>query len=385
MDEKKRILILTCSHGSGHKMVAQTLKDTFDPSKCEVFVRDLFNEISPTVNHLIEKCYLLSYTIGKDFYKKLYYGAEKSTTQDSLYKLWTLTQNTLMRMVEEIHPDCIVNTYMYTITAILNDKGYLDLPIYTVVTDFCIPAAWIHPATTKYYVACDNVVNTLVADGIPQSRIKRTGIPIRPSFYKHCDRRATAEKYGLNPHKHTLLICAGTHGVLKDLKRITTTLSRDEDLQTVVICGRNKKLFQELKALNHENIVVLGFVSDIHELYRFSDIMVTKPGGITLSEVVVTQLPTILYQPTPGQEGENAQWFQHKNAAVIANTPTELIVAIQNLKGNEVKQYAMKHALKEMYYGRAAQCIADDIYTDLTSNHCQNQFLDTPKVIPKEA
>ncbi|MDD4690643.1 MGDG synthase family glycosyltransferase [Eubacterium aggregans] len=363
--EKKRILILTCSHGSGHRMVAETLKDCFESRGCNVFVRDLFNEMSHPINVFLEKSYLLSYNIGRGFYKWIYYDFEKQASQNSLKKLWKVTQRALIRILNEVQPDCIVNTYMYTITTILKEQDYLKLPIYTVVTDFCIPAAWMHPATTKYYVACQNVEDTLVSHGTPSDHIVKTGIPVRSAFYHPCDKAEIARKYGLDPKRQTLLICAGTHGVLKDLGSICADIQRHDDLQTIVICGRNKHLYNELSAQRFQNTTILGFVSDIHELYYLADMMVTKPGGITLSEVVVTGLPTILYKPTPGQEGENAQWFKNQGAAIVAENPLELRLAIEHLKGNEFKQYTMKTALKKMYYGEAASRISEDVLTDL--------------------
>jgi processive 1,2-diacylglycerol beta-glucosyltransferase len=374
--EKKRILILTCSHGSGHMMVANTLKDSFESQGCQVSVRDLFNEMNHAVNLFLGKSYLLSYTIGRDFYKKMYYGFEKDNHQNTIHKLWVFTQKALFRMISEFQPDCIVNTYMYTVTSILKEKNYLNIPIYTVITDFCAPAAWIHPATNKYYVACDKVRDTLLAGGIPEGHIVETGIPVRSEFYHNPSRKAVAAKYGLDPRKQTLLICAGTHGVLKDIGTMCDDIDQQDDLQTVVICGKNKKLFNELTSKGYKHILILGFTSDIHELYHFADLMVTKPGGITLSEVVVTALPTILYKPTPGQEGENAEWFKKMGAAVVAENPLEVSLAIRHLKGNEIQQYAMKMALKNMYFGHSASLITEDILADLPSS--QPEFFEMP-------
>ena len=77
MFEPKKILILTCSHGSGHKMVAQTLKESFEARGHLVSVEDLFDKTNPTLNRMIEKSYLLSYSIGSSFYERVYYDVEE--------------------------------------------------------------------------------------------------------------------------------------------------------------------------------------------------------------------------------------------------------------------------------------------------------------------
>ncbi|MDO4289231.1 MAG: glycosyltransferase [Eubacterium sp.] len=361
----KKILILTCSHGSGHQMVTQALKEYFLARGCEVFARDLFHDTNAVVNRIIEKSYLLSYNIGSLFYKKMYYDMEKRAHGPFISKLWTLTRHTLLKMIDTLQPDCIINAYPYTISSMLKPEHYPDIPVFTVVTDFCIPAAWEHKNTDKFYVACDKVEESLLRFGIDPRRILKTGIPIRPEFYHAYDRQRLLEKYHLSPDKKTLILCAGTYGVLKNTARICKRLDAFDDLQTVVICGKNRSLYHSLSSLDLKHTQVLGFVKNIYELYHCGDMMITKPGGITLSEVVATRIPLILYRPVPGQEGENADWFKKQGAAVIARTEPELLVAIEALKNNEVQQFAMKNALAKMDYGCSAQLIADDILSQL--------------------
>ena len=361
----KKILILTCSHGSGHQMVTQALKEAFLARECQVYARDLFHDTNAFVNKIIEKSYLLSYNIGSLFYKKIYYDMERNAHGSFVSKLWSLTRRTLLKMIDELQPDCIINAYPYTISSILKPEHYPDIPVFTVVTDFCIPAAWEHKNTDKFYVACDNVEHSLLRFGIDPRRIKKTGIPIRPEFYKTYDRRRLFEKYHLAPDKKTLILFAGTYGVLKNTAELCRKLDAFEALQTVVICGKNRALYHSLSALALKQTQILGFVKNIYELYRCGDLMITKPGGITLSEVVATKIPLILYRPVPGQEGENADWFRRQGAAVVARTEAELLLAVDALKDNEVKQYAMKNALAKMDYGRSADLIADDILGQL--------------------
>jgi len=367
MSKPKRILILTCSHGSGHQMVAASLKDCFESMGHHVFVQDLFNETNPGLNRLIEKSYLLSYTIGSSFYQRMYYDMEEGAHGKFIYNLWHLTDKTLLRMIEDFKPDCIINTYPYTISSIMKKSYYPDIPVFSVVTDYCIPKAWMHEDTDGYYVACDNVENALLANGFTGSQILKTGIPIREAFYRKESRLQLIKKYGLNPNKTTLIIFAGTYGVLKNIKEVCFRTDSLENLQTLVICGKNRSLQRELNLENFKNTKIFGYVSDIHEFYSIGDLMVTKPGGITLSEVIEKKIPVILYNPTPGQEGENAQWFKEQGAAIVTNTTSELILAIESLKDNQIKRFSMKNILGKMQYGHATTLIATDILTKLNS------------------
>jgi len=369
MSQFKRILILSCSHGSGHKMVAASLKEGFESLGHTVSVKDLFNETNPALNRFIEKSYLLSYTIGSGFYQRMYYDMEEGAHGKFIYNLWHLTDKTLLGLVDDFQPDCIINTYPYTISSIMKKDNYPDIPVFSVVTDFCIPKAWMHKDTDGYYVSCDNVEASLLAEGFSKSQILKTGIPIRETFYHNENRLQLMKKHGLDPRKKTLIIFAGTYGILKNMKEVCTRTDSLANLQTIVICGKNRSLQRELNLEYFKNTKIFGYVSDIHEFYSIGDIMVTKPGGITLSEVVEKKIPVILYNPAPGQEGENAQWFKQQGAAVVTNTTSELILAIESLKDNEIKRFSMKGNLEKMQYGHATTLITKDILYRLNSEN----------------
>ncbi|WP_414733839.1 MGDG synthase family glycosyltransferase [Acetobacterium carbinolicum] len=365
MLKPKKILILTCSHGSGHKMVAQTLKESFEARGHLVCVEDLFDKTNPTLNRMIEKSYLLSYSIGSSFYERVYYDVEEYAHNKFMYNLWHLTSKALLKMIEQFKPDCIINTYGYTISAILKKENYPHIKLFTVVTDFCIPKPWIHQDIDRYYVACENVEETLIKEEIPQEKILKTGIPVRDAFYARENRNRILSKYNLDSHKKILIIFAGTYGVLKNIKEICQQADKMDNLQTVVICGKNLHLQQELEQENLTNTRIFGFVPDIHEFYSVGDLMVTKPGGITLSEVVTKKIPVILYNPTPGQEGENAQWFKSQGAAVVAHNFNELVLAIDALKENDIKRFSIKNNLGRIYNGHATNLITQDVLTQL--------------------
>ncbi len=361
----KRILILTCSHGSGHTMVAQTLKESFEAQGHHVSTQDLFDKTNPTLNRMIEKSYLLSYSIGSSFYERIYYDVEENAHKKFMYNLWHFTEKTLLKMIDAFKPDCIINTYPYTISSILKKDNYPNIKLFTVVTDFCIPKSWIHHDTDRYYVACENVENTLISEGIPKEKILKTGIPIRDAFYNKENRLAIINKYHLDPNKKTLIIFAGTYGVLRNINELCQRTDTIDNLQTVVICGKNQNLRHELEAQNFTNTKIFGFVDTIHEFYSIGDLMVTKPGGITLSEVVVKKVPVILYNPTPGQEGENALWFKQQGAAVVANNMSELFLAIEALKDNDIKRFSMKNRLSHIDNGHSTALITKDILKQL--------------------
>lgn len=369
---KKRILILTCSHGTGHKMVASTLSDALIKRGCETYIHDLFDEVNAPLNRLFGKAYLLSYGIGRGAYEKLYDRIDDKPNTKGISFFWDLTKKKMLELVNTIEPDAIINTYGYVISSMLKESHYPHIPVVSVVTDFCVPSPWAHPATDRYYVACDNVTDRLKELGVLDNRILETGIPIRDIFEETIDRNDVAQKYGLDPDKKTLLIFAGTYGVLKNLPQICKSIDEQTDLQTIVVCGKNKKLYDKLNRESFNNTRILGYVSEINELYRFCHLMITKPGGISLSEAATTAVPVILYRPTPGQEMENAKWFEKKNAAVIVNNEDQLMLAVKALNNNDIQKQRMKNNMSRIGHHHAASVIADDLLQLMNGQYHQN-------------
>lgn len=352
---------MTCSHGSGHRMVAQTLKTQYEEIGCTVEVFDIFNEYNRLLNIGMEKLYLLSYKpFISRIYGYLYYLAGQDVDKSLDHTFYSLFKDIVVNVISGFQPDLIVNTYNHR-TVFLNKEEYFpEIPLVSVVTEFTLPSFWVHENNDKYYLACSQTKERLLQTGTPEEKIMVTGIPVRKNFKEKNNLQELKKKYNLDPNKKTLVIFAGTFGVLKNLNKICDGLDKIKDLQTLVICGLNKKLYNKLSKRNYKNIHVERYISDIQEIYEIGDFMVTKPGGTVLSEVVVTKMPVILYDPVPGQELENAQIFEKEGAALIANSYTEVLAQIYYLKNNDKKLTEMKKNLERMNYGDSTELIVRD-------------------------
>jgi processive 1,2-diacylglycerol beta-glucosyltransferase len=124
-------------------------------------------------------------------------------------------------------------------------------------------------------------------------------------------------------------------------------------------------LKQKLESLGLRNLRVFGFVEDIHELYKIACCMITKPGGITLTEALSVQLPLIIIKPVPGQEKENALYFEKKGAAIIAYNSYQIINSTVDLINNPELLSAMRKNMKKMYNKSSSDRIVDDVLGSL--------------------
>ncbi len=351
---------MTCSHGSGHRMIANTLKEKYEELGCEVLVFDIFNEYSRLMNVMMEKLYLLSYKPVIDkIYGYLYHSTDKEDG-DSLDRFYALFKDIVVNIITGFNPDLIVNTYNHRSVPLFKNTYYPDIPLISVITEYTLPSFWVHDSNDKFYVACDTTKERLENHGISPEKIAVTGIPVRENFERKLDKAELYEKYGLDPNKKTLVIFAGTYGVLKQLERICQGVDQFEGLQTIVVCGLNHKLYKKLTKRDYKNIIIERYINNIEEIYELGDFMVTKPGGTVLSEIVKTKMPVILYDPVPGQELENAMIFSKLKAGIIAKNVNEVLDSINYFLCIPESTELIRKNLEKLDYGNSTELIVRD-------------------------
>ncbi|MEC4587730.1 diglucosyl diacylglycerol synthase [Bacillus safensis] len=375
MNTNKKILILTANYGNGHMQVAKTLYDECKSQGFEhVVVSNLYQESNPIVSEVTQYLYLKSFSIGKKFNRLFYYGENKIYNKRKFNIYLKMGNKRLDELIQLHNPDIIIITFPMIVVPEYRNKTGKVIPTFNVMTDFCLHKIWVHENIDRYYVATDYVKQKLVEIGTHPSDVKVTGIPIRPQFEADVPKSMIYKKYGLSSDKKVLLIMAGAHGVLKNVKELCEALLLDSEVQIVVVCGKNAALKQSLSVLEqaHPNqLKALGYVEQIDELFRVTDCMITKPGGITLTEATAIGVPVILYKPVPGQEKENALFFEDYGAAIVINRHEDILESVTNLLQDEEKLETMKQNMKKLHLKQSSQTILEDIVeqSDLIMNN----------------
>ncbi|KEP27397.1 diglucosyl diacylglycerol synthase [Bacillus zhangzhouensis] len=365
MNTNKKILILTANYGNGHMQVAKTLYDECKSQGFEhVVVSNLYQESNPIVSEVTQYLYLKSFSIGKQFYRLFYYGVDKIYNKRKFNIYLKMGNKRLDELIQLHNPDIIIITFPMIVVPEYRNKTGKVIPTFNVMTDFCLHKIWVHENIDRYYVATDYVKQKLVEIGTHPSDVKVTGIPIRPQFEADVPKSIIYKKYGLSSDKKVLLIMAGAHGVLKNVKELCEALLLDSEVQIVVVCGKNAALKQSLSDLEQahpDQLKALGYVEQIDELFRVTDCMITKPGGITLTEATAIGVPVILYKPVPGQEKENALFFEDYGAAIVINRHEDILESVTDLLQDEEKLEAMKQNIKKLHLKQSSQTILEDI------------------------
>jgi processive 1,2-diacylglycerol beta-glucosyltransferase len=202
-------------------------------------------------------------------------------------------------------------------------KRKLKPPFVTVVTDFDAHALWVSPSSQRYFIAGPDARRSLAHWGVSDELMHATGIPIDPIFTQSKSAKLCREKHALSPDKPCVLLLSGGCGVgpIEAITRAILTLKRP--LQLIVVCGKNAKLKSKLDAIKPPTshaLKVMGFTTEIDELMRASDVVITKPGGLTTSEVLASGSAMLIINPIPGQESRNADMLLECGAALKASS-----------------------------------------------------------------
>jgi processive 1,2-diacylglycerol beta-glucosyltransferase len=365
MNRNSRLMILTASYGDGHIQAARALEQGFLKEGIHsVQIIDLMQEAYPYLNTLTRTLYVKSAqasTFGLDYYGWSYYMTRNSRQQGPWGKWFNLLgKKKLKELVRMGRPDAIINTFPFGAASEIGRD--LDIPTFTVVTDFTLHTRWIHPDIDKYYVAAEELKAEMTSKGVDSGHIEVTGIPIRHAFYQAVPSRS-ALRQQFDPTKKVVLISAGSFGVLKHMENIIQSLLTRDNCQLAVVCGRNQKLEDRLYQLYATNpsVHIFGFIENIHELMTISSCIVTKAGGLTLTEALTLQLPIFIFKPFAGQEKENALFLARKGAAEISRNTDELKDQLHHFLSDKTYASLMKSNMVALRKDAATRTITKDV------------------------
>jgi len=369
MNKPAKIFILYAKFGDGHWQAANALRQSFARHGADdIRLIDLLAEAHPFINEVSRFVYHKSYNALPQVYGWVY-DATKGMKADSLFAHWlhSFGAMKLLKLLELERPDAVVHTFPILVLPSVAKRINRKIPMFNVVTDFDLHRRWVHPEVDKYYVATEDLGKQLCDMGVSLNRVAATGIPLRPGFSPGRHGTTAATRFGLDAGKRTVLIMAGAYGVMPGTEQLCKKVAELDGVQAAVVCGRNAPLAAHLQKFfaHHSNIAVHGYVEQIDELMGLSDCIVTKPGGLTLSEAILARLPIFLYRPVPGQERNNARYLESKGAAVICHSPKALKIAIEAVLTAPGRMAAMRDALGALRQERSSDRIALDILRQL--------------------
>lgn len=370
-DRLPSILVLAGNLGDGHRQAARAIAEAANAlyPGARIRVVDVMDGTHPLLHRLAQWSYMQWITRLPWLYGFLF----RRTQQDSLLsrflnRLPLCSKRRIIRLVEEMSPAAVVSTFPAASAAVarLRSTGRIKVAAVTVMTDHTSHGYWIHQATDRYIVGSEHVRRLLQQWPIPDRKIAVTGIPIKPAFTAVYDRQAIRAQLGLKADLPTVMIMGGGCGLIGgDWARLLQTPGLiGIPMQTIIVCGRNEqlkaKLAREMKEYPHP-LVLTGYVDNIPQLMAASDLLVTKPGGLTSSEALASGLPMLLYKPLPGQEHDNAAYLTGIGAAVQAKGPEEFARQLDRLLSDRALLARMKASARLYSRKNSAEAAVQEI------------------------
>lgn len=351
----KKVIVFYASYGGGHLSAARSIKEYIENNYPEIDAEliDCVKYINKALDVVTTKAYSEMAKKAPHTWGHIYKGSEKgplaqiSTTSNKVMAL------KLKKLLEEKSPDLVICTHPFAsqMCSYLKRKEKVDVQIATVLTDFAIHNQWIvgHEYTEYFFVSHLGMKKDLIDAGVSPEKIHATGIPLSNKFLLEYDKNEILEQFGLTPGKKTVLFFGGGELGLGKTHTfdIFKSFVRNDNIQIVAISGKNPKMKEHfenfVQEMGKENSVkVLEYTDKVAQLMSISDLVVTKPGGLTTTESLASGLPIVVINPIPGQEEENAEFLEENKVAIWIKKGDDVEKILNDLFSNPDKMQEMK-------------------------------------------
>ena len=351
-----KILIFYASYGGGHLSAAKSIQSFIDEHYPEnkTDLVDCMKYVNKPIEKMTTAAYREMAKKAPWVWGKIYDKSQKGTLAHISSKSNTVMAIKLLKLLRAEQPDLIISTHPFSsqMCSYLKRKGKITSKIATVMTDFSPHDQWLvgKENVDYFFIANEKMKGYLKEQNIDENKIFTTGIPLSSRFLEDFDKAEIFKSFGLDPLKQTILFFAGGEfglGKSQTVDVFKCIVKNFSDIQMIAIAGKNEKMqesFDEyVKKYNKEDYIkVLPFTDKVPELMAISDLVITKPGGLTITESLVSGLPIIVISPIPGQEEENAEFLEEKGIAVWIRKHDDPKVVLTNLLNDKEKLEQMK-------------------------------------------
>lgn len=350
----KKVLVISVKAGYGHHSTAQALIDYFHEHDVECEMLDTFEYISSFLGDSIQDGYLLSTKYIPEIYGKVYDKFDKNNKEYDKYSPIAVTSKMVAKKIRDYvvayGADVIIGTHSYAcmLMSYMKKKEYISCPVYGVVTDFTVHPFW-ESTKLDYYVTADRLLNNqMIKKGIPQEKILPFGIPIKSKFSVKTDKHEARKQLGIKD-KTTILVMMGSMGfgnIVNEMERIT---SLEGDFQVLCVCGTNEKMKKNMQSKEWtKDVYIYGFVDNVDIMMDAADCIVTKPGGLTTSELMAKGLPALLMNPIPGQEDRNLEFLVNSGAGMMITKTFPIDEALYEIMNNPWRLELMQKSIAQL-------------------------------------
>lgn len=364
------ICILYLTIGSGHQIAAQSLEDAIKrqvPGQ-HVHAVDPLTETIEVLPTMLETLQAASIILTPGLTDRVWRRGNPPALTD-----WMLEIGVLQKPIEELLLETEAQTVVAThvlpcvLAAALKDRTGFPSRVFGVVTDFGVHRIWPSSGVDGYFVAHEDIRQTLIYRGIDPDLINVTGIPIRLGF----ERSLTRLELGPEDELRVMVMAGGFQtGAYVGLSQTLITLIDaiedlgSENIHLTIVTGKSKSLRRRLSRRVKKMGVkadVLGMETDIHRMMAEHDILITKPGGLAVSEGLAAGMCMILFRPGPGQEEANVEFLARHGSALCGETPVDVVKALKRCIDDPSLVVELKRRARALGHPSSAKDVAEHV------------------------
>ena len=369
-----KILILSVTTGYGHHSTANALAEELKVRGVDVVIVDLYEKVSKFKYDLLDKGYTFSIKHMKKPFGRAYRTLVEHESARSFVNILAGNKRVAKKFAETIQhyqPEVIISTHVLAaqVIDILKLHEYVTVPVFGIVTDYCIHPFWEDIEHIDYIVTGSEYLNfTSEKRGLDVGKILPLGLPVRAEFGLKIQKSEARRILELED-RMTILVMGGSMGYGNIVQWIAEIDRLPYEIQVICICGKNEKLYQRVNQMQiNSPLRVLGFINQVALYMDAADCIITKPGGLTVTEVMCKRLPMILVNPIPGHEVGNAEFLTNCGAAIRVTEQFSVSEAVYYLLANPGRLDLMERSIELISHPDATQRICDEIVNCISSN-----------------
>lgn len=334
-----RILILAASTGGGHMKASRAIEADIRQNMpdAEIEILDTLKCIHTLLDKTVCDGYKFLAKNSPRVYGKLYQKTNEDNRLSGVVpKLNGLFAQKLLPSIASYAPDLVIATHPFAVEMVsaLKGEGKLQMPLLCVITDYGMHKAWIAEHVDAYVVSDEGMVQEMAEAGVPREKVYAFGIPVQDIFFKKQDKEQLLRGMGLSETIPTILIMAGSFGVSNIVEIYKALLQIETPLQIILITGRNRRMYDVFARLIPESpksTKLLFYTNEVAKYMHVADLLITKPGGLTISEALACSLPLVVFDAIPGQEEDNAEFLMAHNMGLRIKSGEDCAQTVQKL------------------------------------------------------
>lgn len=352
-----KILTLSVAAGSGHGKAAEAIRDHFSQNyedlEIDMKIINTLKYINPIFDKLIIGSYLNALKKTPSIYGKLFEYAENDDVVSNFTQIINdFLSKKIYNLIEKYNPDVIICTHFFPLemVSILKRKGKISTPAVAIITDYAPHSIWFYDYIDAYIIPHEDFVQDLIEKGISKDAIYPFGIPINEEFLESKDQKECRKSLGIDTDKLTLLLMGGGLG-MGNIKPIFEQLAFSNlPIQLIACTGSNLKLKNQLIDISsrcNKKTLIYDFADNVSTLMSACDILISKPGGLTVTECINKHRPLIITSAIPGHEERNADYLLNNGIAARVKDTDSIVTLIKQLTISNSRLNHMRESAKE--------------------------------------